>query len=425
MGSNFSTGTRQSGALVIWLALITCAMSLALFLSWTQRSSTETSHQHGVGQAASANTPVKELKLLASEVVSRGTILAQNSSESLDVSDNIFRKASPFPFNHHSSATLALERRPAAGPDAQEPVPGPFAELIPQATADQLSADLVAESGLDSVMRLADEVAPDTRTRSNPWFVENPSLKPGSRSLPAFDTQVEPAILSDQGWQQIPMQADVELPVMSDAGAGQIAAEFGVQQLPDDSQQLAYLQQDDMFAVRSANRGKGDTSADLFSTNKKVRPDETYDPSSQLDEIRSLMGEVLKIDADSLAENSQLSIRRDALDSLEEKSAKLQFGFGSRSISEQMDGVLTEIFGILIRYEDTLVTVSVETGESGNAEQNLRLSQERGRAIIARGVSQGIDFSRLSLEATQAENNRGVSHTVEISARSASANADQ
>ncbi|MFK7860283.1 MAG: hypothetical protein AB8B64_15795 [Granulosicoccus sp.] len=92
-----------------------------------------------------------------------------------------------------------------------------------------------------------------------------------------------------------------------------------------------------------------------------------------------------------------------------------------------MAPLLNEIFNTLTRYDDTQITVSVTTRESGNAREDLRLSQERGRAIIARAVSQGIDFSRLSLDAAHGtvEDDFDTSHTVKIKALSSSKSATQ
>jgi len=120
---------------------------------------------------------------------------------------------------------------------------------------------------------------------------------------------------------------------------------------------------------------------------------------SQLDLVRSLITEASAINSVDVEHRAQALVQRKTLESLVDVSSQLSFATGSKSISSTAASLLFTISNMLSQYEDTDVVIAVTTSESNNANQNLKLSQERGRAIIARLVSQGVDFSRFSLDA--------------------------
>lgn len=170
--------------------------------------------------------------------------------------------------------------------------------------------------------------------------------------------------------------------------------------------QIAYLQ-------------NSDTPVDVFVESVNNAPSEqAIDPDSsrQLDAIRQLIDEASAIYANDFEERNLISVRSEKLDLLESKSAQIEFLAGSKRILSQANIALTEIFDILSLYDDVQITVAVKIADSGSVKQNLLLSQERGRAIIARGVSHGIQFSRFTLEVFNEKDDPENIHAVKIKA---------
>lgn len=97
-----------------------------------------------------------------------------------------------------------------------------------------------------------------------------------------------------------------------------------------------------------------------------------------------------------------------------DESAGLQFENNSKKVTELMQPSLKRLLAILSEHDDVRVVVAVATNETDNLKNDLRLSQERGRAIIARLVSNGIDFSRVSLDASSGPGIPDNSHVVKV-----------
>ncbi|MFK7993627.1 MAG: hypothetical protein AB8B87_05785 [Granulosicoccus sp.] len=177
---------------------------------------------------------------------------------------------------------------------------------------------------------------------------------------------------------------------------------------PKERQQLALLQLQQL-----------DGSA-IEQSIRKNTLEITRDPDllPELDAIRSLIDDARIIDTRIYEEviEPQPVDRVETLESLKIRSAEIRFPVGSKEISDQMELVLRDIFDIFTNYDDTRIVVSVITHETDDSRLDLRLSQERGRAIIARGVSRGIDFSRFSLEASIGDGTADMSHSVSINA---------
>jgi len=149
------------------------------------------------------------------------------------------------------------------------------------------------------------------------------------------------------------------------------------------------------------------------------------DSASSFNAIRSLIEEASAIVDGDFEQNRKASDQDEWGDVLERQSAKIRFASGSKTISDQMGPVLRDISDVLSRDDDTQIKVSVTTNEGKDRRQNLRLSQERGRALIARLVAQGIDFSRFSLEAFDGGNSKVFFHTVKVEVSPAPSSSDQ
>ena len=86
-------------------------------------------------------------------------------------------------------------------------------------------------------------------------------------------------------------------------------------------------------------------------------------------------------------------IRRSLLD-----NANLKFDAGSATIQPQSQVLIDNMATILSKYPDTRVKVIGYTDNSGNADQNMRLSRERADAVVAELVRRGISPARLTAE---------------------------
>lgn len=74
----------------------------------------------------------------------------------------------------------------------------------------------------------------------------------------------------------------------------------------------------------------------------------------------------------------------------------VQFQTGSAIIKKESYAIMDQIADILKRYPDYNLRISGHTDNTGTAEANLKLSQNRARACYDYLVSKGIDVSRIS-----------------------------
>jgi len=106
------------------------------------------------------------------------------------------------------------------------------------------------------------------------------------------------------------------------------------------------------------------------------------------------------------------------LASLSTLSKAIQFAPGSKVANDSVISTLNQIQQILADHPETKIEVLVATNESGDEKQDMLLSQERGRALIASLVKGGLAFSRFSLTALTDKNLPVNTHKVEIQASS-------
>ena len=140
---------------------------------------------------------------------------------------------------------------------------------------------------------------------------------------------------------------------------------------------------------------------------------ENHDTPSSLDAVDPVTEDITSSEGDT-NDQSQDFTPHEIYAEVSVVSAGLQFTTGSKSINDEMQPVIDRVIDILSGHDDSRITVAVATNESGIPEQDLRLSQERGRAIIARLVNNGIDFARISLDATSDDRISQNSHIVNI-----------
>jgi outer membrane protein OmpA-like peptidoglycan-associated protein len=108
------------------------------------------------------------------------------------------------------------------------------------------------------------------------------------------------------------------------------------------------------------------------------------------------------------------ALRNEDLDELAMLSSAIQFAPGSRVLDESMRKALEPMRKILDSYSKPAILVVVATNEFENKDRNRVLSQERGRAIIAQLVSQGLLFSQFSIVVSDSEEILPSSHTVAV-----------
>ncbi len=169
-----------------------------------------------------------------------------------------------------------------------------------------------------------------------------------------------------------------------------------------------------------------DSTAKVSKTEQKAE-DSVYStlshaqrPSADLGALRQLLAEAAAI---AETEDGQVQTERKrgvALGSLGALSTEIRFAPGSKSVNDTMTSALNQIQRILADYPETMINVIVASNESGDGKQDMLLSQERGRTLIARFVNEGLAFSRLSLKALTDDQLPANSHRVEIQAYSKS-----
>ncbi|MEE9322501.1 MAG: hypothetical protein V3U76_18815 [Granulosicoccus sp.] len=108
------------------------------------------------------------------------------------------------------------------------------------------------------------------------------------------------------------------------------------------------------------------------------------------------------------------ALRNEDFDELAMLSSTIQFAPGSRVLDETMRKALEPVRRILGSYSRPTILVAVATNEFKNKDRNRVLSQERGRAIIAQLVSQGLLFSHFSIAVSDSEEIPPNSHTVSL-----------
>lgn len=181
---------------------------------------------------------------------------------------------------------------------------------------------------------------------------------------------------------------------------------------------LSARPQGDVSPSDSIARTSKTEQATEGSTN--TTPSNAKRPPADLGDLRQLLAEAAAIadtgDVQARAERKQ----SEALRSLGILSEAIQFAPGSKSVNEAMSSSLMQIEQILADYPETMINVIVATNESGDNRQDMLLSQERGRTLIARFVNEGLSFSRLSLKALTDEKLPANSHRIEIQAYSRS-----
>lgn len=85
-------------------------------------------------------------------------------------------------------------------------------------------------------------------------------------------------------------------------------------------------------------------------------------------------------------------------------NADLKFNTGSATIQPESQVLLDNMAAILKKYPDTRVKVTGYTDSTGNAEQNMRLSEERADAVVAGLVRRGVSPARLTAEGRGEQN---------------------
>ena len=95
-------------------------------------------------------------------------------------------------------------------------------------------------------------------------------------------------------------------------------------------------------------------------------------------------------------------------------SARLRFENRSQVVSGDVEASLDRLFEPLFLYPEMSVRLFVATNEFRSPEDDVRLSQERGRSIVRYLIDRGLELSRFSLETFDGEGLPYGSHRVRV-----------
>jgi len=411
-----------------FLVMVTFAAILTLYLSWWFQ---EASDEPGKStQSPQLNThsspPTAKLKLLAAEVevVSPKHVDENNSDNRRNPPSDSVRAMPDSPSNRSQQSksstqpeTKAIDTHIALDAQAPEPVATENtasvavidAGTVPNHSTGYAEApDVDSSSVLDVTVADNDNTAPD-------YFIV-PDVPIAEAPVREFDPSSADKTVANA---RETTAADVVVSVAKDTD---IATREAVTMHDDIVEYFSNVTKKTIHATHSYN---AQAESDLLAerTGDAISELKTrHELQQKYQAVRSLLAAVKTIGIIDYEENASASFSAEMSDSLATKSRDIQFAVNSNVIPEQMEPILIDISDILSSYDDTRIVVSVLTNESVDAKQDQLLSQERGRAIIARLVSLGIDFSRFSLEATSSSNDISISHAVNIQVQTLSDN---
>ena len=459
-----STGQNrwQSGGITMWLTLATAALAIVLVPSWMRYMSQQPKQENVSARPPAATDNEKtELKLLSTEVVSSvvksddTSITHENPPANLEdpVTDNT-SAATASPISASERQNAELTHNAIADSNLANPAPGAktadeaVAEKDIEPLTNKASEQLAIAKDPDEVTVAAagpktDEVsiaALDPKTDAVPVATPNP------------ETDAEPVAALDPSTDAVPVEVAVVVPEpkvetvpesvqstkpestneytvyggLPDTASAQTASEspalsetesmletqtiLGLEQLENVQEESIVLAAAESTQVRGQRIGPADEGgAAAFVDRDSQSATNAVDATSD-----SAVNSKLPAN-DNPPDNQQQELTPHALhDDIGIASRELQFEPGSKSITDRMSLVLELVTEVLSVHDDALIVVAVATNESSILKQDLRLSQERGRAIIARLVSSGIDFSRISLDAISGDSISQNSHIVDI-----------
>jgi len=439
MNDSLQINMKQSDALGVWLMLIASVVSCALFFSWILHSKSASALQSVNSRAASAaEVPTKELKLLVASSELPSPAVPTDSEEQLLSEVPAASTESPVAV----SSAVAAEWPKPVELLVVDKATVPAAALV----ADELtvSAALLATDELPALkepLMLSELPTPEGSldTGSLPSSAEQSfDTEPVLPAEPLFNTEEpllaeplaatglptaeEPSVQAELPTADEPLEL-TELPsadnplVLTELSAPEEPIALAEPLVPEQPLVLAELPahrnrltaEDTIASVESVlailpapDMKNTSAETDMLPSRPANIPTTSIEPTatlSQLDLIRSLVIEASMIDSVDVERQAQALAQQETLESLASVSSQLSFATGSKLITSTAASLLSEVSDTLSLFENIEVVIAVATSESDNAKQNLKLSQERGRAIIARLVSQGVDFSRFSLDA--------------------------
>ena len=402
----------------MWLALATVALAIVLVPSWLRYMSQQPKHENVSARPSVATDNKKtELKLLSTEVVSSVTksddTRIRHESLPANLEDPVTENATTDTASLNSApernnagiAHNAIPDEPATESNLASPAPG--AKTVHEAVAEK-------------------DIGPLASTASEPAIAKDPDVVP---------VQV-PVVIPEPKADTVPESAQSTKPEFTneytvygslpDTALAQTASES-----PDLSETESMLETQTILGLEQLDNLQEESIVLAAAESTQVRvqkigPADEEAAAALVDHDSQSVTNAVDATSDS-AKNAKLPANDNPADSQQQEltphalhdeiglaSRELRFEPGSKSITERMSLVLGLVIEVLSVHDDSLIVVSVATNESSILEQDLRLSQERGRAIIARLVGSGIDFSRISLDAISGDSISQNSHFVDI-----------
>ena len=107
-------------------------------------------------------------------------------------------------------------------------------------------------------------------------------------------------------------------------------------------------------------------------------------------------------------------LRDEDLSVLADLSERLKFQIRSEFVTADLQTSLDRLFNLLFLYPEMSVRLIVSTNEYQNIEDDVRVSEERGRSIVRYLIDRGLDLSRFSLRTVNGEQLQFGTHRVRV-----------
>ncbi len=407
-----STDLEQSSEIPAWILLVCSGLALVMFFGWI----------------------VKDLSVIVSPNQGK-SLVVQPLPEAGSIPDTLYNSVSAI----EPADGQAISGSPSGGKsdkESAEPkgssVPGSAKKSSAQSiqrVAGQTSAETlkIGQSSIGQARQFARQkdsertsyqqraAEPPATDRNNPGAVVKEHESAAYASRPQSETtQAFTDRSAEAPFDSVPTEPAQTVAMQESVVS---AAEFsGVELLPE--KELPGIFGGVVSPPNSSVQTNMAEQAKGISLNTTLR--QTQRLSADLGALRLLLAEAASINETEDEQAQEERVRGDELESLGVLSTTIQFAPGSKVASESVTSTLNQIQRILTDYPETMIKVIVATNESGDEKQDLLLSQERGRTLIARLVNKGLAFSRFSLEALTDDQLPADTHRVEIQAHSES-----